>query len=149
MTAADFPPLPVSPPTMTERSAGAPRILLVEDQQDNQTIYRLILEHAGYTVLHAWDGEEGLRLAREHRPDLVLMDISIPLVDGWEATRRLKADPETAAIRVVALTAHAFPEDRERAAAIGFDDYLSKPVEPTRVLATVRRLLGPLPVPAE
>lgn len=134
---------------MNESSTSAPRILLVEDQQDNQTIYRLILEHAGYTVLHAWDGEEGLRLAREHLPDLVLMDISIPLVDGWEATRRLKGDPATAAIRVVALTAHAFPEDRERAAAIGFDDYLAKPVEPTRVLATVRRLLGPSPVAAE
>lgn len=134
---------------MTDSSAGAPRILLVEDQQDNQTIYRLILEHAGYTVLHAWDGAEGLRLAREHHPELILMDISVPLVDGWEATRQLKADPATAAIRVVALTAHAFPADRERAARIGFDDYLSKPVEPSRVLAAVRRLVGPHPVPAE
>lgn len=134
---------------MTESTAGTLRILMVEDQHDNQAIYRLILEHAGYAVLHAWDGREGLRLAREHRPDLILMDISVPLVDGWEATRQLKADPATAGIRVVALTAHAFPADRERAASVGFDDYLSKPVEPTRVLAAVRRLVGPFPVPAE
>jgi CheY-like chemotaxis protein len=128
---------------MTERADAVPiRILMVEDQQDNTTIYRLMLEHAGYTVLHAWDGAEGLRLAREALPELILMDISVPLVDGWEATRQLKADPATAAIRVVALTAHAFPEDRERAAAIGFDAYLAKPVEPTRVLAVVRELLA-------
>lgn len=133
---------------MTESTPTPVRILMVEDQHDNQTIYGTILTHAGYAVMHAWDGREGLRLAREHHPDLILMDISVPLVDGWEATRQLKADPATAGIRVVALTAHAFPEDRARAESLGFDDYLAKPVEPTRVLAAVRRLVGPSPTAA-
>lgn len=117
-------------------------ILLVEDHEDNRIVYRTVLQHFGYTVLEAFDGEEGVRRAREELPDLILMDISVPLVDGWEATRQLKADPATAGIRVVALTAHAFPEDRDRATAIGFDGYLAKPVEPRRVLEEVARLLA-------
>jgi CheY-like chemotaxis protein len=116
-------------------------ILLVEDHEDNRIVYRTVLEHFGYTVLEAHDGEEGVRRAREDRPDLVLMDISIPKLDGWEATRALKSDPATARIPVIALTAHALPEDRARATEAGCDGYLAKPVEPRRVVEEVRRVL--------
>jgi two-component system cell cycle response regulator DivK len=118
-------------------------ILLVEDHEDNRIVYRTILEHVGYTVLLAGDGVEGVRLAREQKPDLVLMDVSIPLMDGWTATSVLKADLETASIPIVALTAHALAGDRERALEVGCDGYLAKPVEPRRVLEEVRRFLGP------
>lgn len=118
-------------------------ILLVEDHEDNRIVYRTILEHFGYTVLLAGDGAEGVRLAREARPDLVLMDVSIPVMDGWEATSVLKADPATAAIPVIALTAHALAADRARAEEVGCDGYLAKPVEPRVVLEEVRRFLGP------
>lgn len=117
-------------------------ILLVEDNADTQAIYRVILEHYGHEVLQAWNGEDGVRLAREALPDLVFMDISIPLLDGREATRRLKADPATAHIPIVAITAHAMDEDRARAAEAGCDTYLVKPVEPKRVADEVTRLLG-------
>ncbi|HEX6041493.1 response regulator, partial [Longimicrobium sp.] len=115
---------------------------IVEDNFDNRTIYRTILEHSGFAVLEAADGESGVRMARESRPDVVLMDISIPIIDGHEATRILKADPATASIPVMALTAHAMAEDRIRAAEAGCDAYLSKPAEPKHVVAEVRRLLG-------
>jgi CheY-like chemotaxis protein len=118
-------------------------ILLVEDHEDNRIVYRTILEHYGYTVLLAGDGAEGVRLAREAHPDLVLMDVSIPVMDGWEATSVLKADPATASIPVIALTAHALATDRARAEEVGCDGYLAKPVEPRVVLAEVRRFLGP------
>jgi len=117
-------------------------ILLVEDNEDNRVVYRTMLAHFGFRVLEAGDGAEALRSAAEERPDVILMDISIPLVDGWEATRRLKADPATAHIPVIALTAHALESDRARAAEIGFDVFMAKPVEPRRVVAEVRRLLG-------
>lgn len=120
-------------------------ILLVEDNADNRDIYRTVLEHFGYDVIEAHDGEMGIRLARERGPDLILMDISIPKIDGWEATRILKADPETAGIPVIALTAHALTSDRERAKEIGCDGYLAKPVEPRRVLEEVRRHLQETP----
>jgi two-component system cell cycle response regulator DivK len=117
-------------------------ILLVEDSDDNRAIYRTVLEHSGYAVVEAVDGEACLQAAREHLPALILMDISIPKVDGWEATRILKQDPNTAAIPVIALTAHAFSEDRRRAEALGFDGYLAKPIEPRQVVAEVARILG-------
>jgi CheY-like chemotaxis protein len=117
-------------------------ILLVEDHEDNRIVYSTILEHFGYTVLLAGDGAEGVRLARETRPDLILMDVSIPVMDGWEATRTLKADPATSSIPVIALTAHALAADRERAVEVGCDGYLAKPVEPSRVVEEVRRMLG-------
>jgi two-component system cell cycle response regulator DivK len=117
-------------------------ILLVEDHEDNRIVYRTMLEHFGYTVLLAGDGAEGVRLAREQRPDLILMDVSIPVIDGWEATRMLKADAGTAKIPIIALTAHALAADRQRAAEVGCDGYLAKPVEPRRVLEEVRRFLG-------
>jgi len=120
----------------------APTVLIVEDNLDNRMIYRTILEHYGYEVLEAGDGETGVRLARERLPDLVLMDISIPIIDGHEATRMLKADPATAHIPVIALTAHAMAEDRVLAAKAGCDAYLAKPAEPKHVAAEVRRLIA-------
>jgi len=121
-------------------------VLLVEDNEDNLVVYRTILDHVGYNVLEARDGEEGVSRAREEHPDLILMDISIPKIDGWEATRRLKADQATRDIPIIALTAHALEEDRERAIAAGCDGYLAKPVEPRRVVEEVQRFVGPAPV---
>jgi len=122
--------------------ADAPTVLLVEDNDDNLRIYSTILNFAGYHVLEATDGESGLATARSDRPDLILMDVSIPKIDGWEVTRILKADPATSSIPVVALTAHALASDRERADEIGFDGYIPKPAEPRLVLAEVERRLG-------
>ena len=118
------------------------KILLVEDNEDNRVVYRTMLTHFGFQVVEATDGREAIRCAREESPDLILMDISIPLIDGWEATRQLKADSATASIPVIALTAHALDTDRARAAEIGFDVFLAKPVEPRRVVSEVRKLLG-------
>jgi two-component system, cell cycle response regulator DivK len=115
-------------------------ILLVEDNTDNQIIYRRALEHFGYTVLEAWDGEEAIRVAREQLPDLILMDISIPRVDGWEVTKTLLADDRTKHIPIVALTAHALPADRERGSEIGFASYITKPIEPRRVVEEIERV---------
>jgi CheY-like chemotaxis protein len=117
-------------------------VLLVEDNEDNRIVYATVLEHFGFHVLQACNGEDGVRLAQEARPDVVLMDISIPIIDGWSATSLIKADPRTAEIPVIALTAHALPEDREKSLAVGCDGYLAKPCEPSRVLSEVRRLLG-------
>ena len=114
----------------------------MEDHEDNRNIYRTILEHYGYQVVIAMDGQSGIRLAREEQPDLILMDLSIPVVDGWEATRQLKGDAATRAIPVIALSAHALEEDRLRARQAGCDGYLAKPVEPKKVLAEVARFLG-------
>src|SRR5690606_5324490 len=102
-----------------------PKILLVEDNDDNRVVYRTILAHYGFTVLEAADGEEALRGARMDGPDLILMDVSIPKIDGWEATRQLKADPATAGIPIIALTAHALAADRARAQEVGCDGYLA------------------------
>jgi CheY-like chemotaxis protein len=117
-------------------------VLIVEDNEDNLVIYSTILTHSGYRVLEARDGETGILTAQRDHPDLILMDVSIPLIDGWEATRRLKADPATANIPIIALTAHALESDRERATAVGCDGYLAKPAEPRVVLATVQARLG-------
>jgi CheY-like chemotaxis protein len=117
-------------------------ILLVEDNEDNQTVYRTILEHYGYEVVAAMDGETGVRLARERNPDLILMDVSIPLLDGWEATKLLKSAEETRDIPIIALTAHALASDRDRAKEVGCDGYLAKPVEPRKVVEEVERMLG-------
>lgn len=117
-------------------------ILLVEDNEDNRSIYRTVLEHFGYGVLEASDGEEGVRIARESVPDLILMDISIPLLDGWEATKLLKAEEGTSEIPIIALTAHALATDRAKAKEVGCDGYLAKPVEPRKVLDEVQRLVG-------
>ncbi|HET7461771.1 MAG TPA: response regulator [Longimicrobium sp.] len=113
----------------------------MEDNRDNRTIYRTILEFFGFRVLEATDGEQAVRLTRDLHPDLVVMDISIPLIDGYEATRILKADPATASIPIIALTAHAGEEDRALAAAAGCDAYIAKPGDPNHVVAEVTRLL--------
>ncbi|HYD52887.1 MAG TPA: response regulator [Gemmatimonadaceae bacterium] len=120
----------------------SPTVLLVEDNEDNLTIYATILTHAGYRVIEAKDGEAALAAAREHGPGVILMDVSIPKIDGWEATRRLKADPRTAAIPIVALTAHALESDRVMALQVGCDGYIPKPAEPRLVLDEVRRWVG-------
>lgn len=116
-------------------------ILLVEDNEDNRTIYRTILEHVGYTVVEAADGEEGIRQARERLPDLILMDVSIPKINGWDATRTLKGDDATKHIPIIALTAHALEQDRQRAREAGCDGYLAKPIPPREVIEEVRRFL--------
>jgi two-component system cell cycle response regulator DivK len=118
------------------------RVLLVEDNEDNRTVYRTILEHFGYEVIEARNGEDGVRMARQDSPDLILMDISIPLIDGWEATRMLKGDPATAEIPIIALTAHALATDRAKAREVGCDGYLAKPCEPRRVVAEVEKFIG-------
>jgi CheY-like chemotaxis protein len=128
--------------TPPDAMAEAQRILLVEDNEDNLAVYRAILQYAGYEVLEARDGVAGVEEARAGRPDLILMDISIPKIDGFEATRILKMDPETRAIPIVALTAHAMDEDRERAREVGCDGFLAKPVEPRRVVREIERFLG-------
>src|SRR5690606_33686061 len=122
-----------------------PTVLLVEDHPDNRGIYRTILEHGGLKVLEAEDGETGVRLARERRPDIILMDVSLPMMDGWEATRILKSDPDTAGIPVIAVTAHALQGDRERAEEAGCDGYIAKPAPPREVLLEVQRRLGLAP----
>ena len=117
-------------------------VLIVEDNEDNLVVYRTILEHVGYHVIEARDGEEGVRRATDEHPDLILMDISIPKIDGWEATRRLKGEDTTRDIPIIALTAHALEEDREKARRAGCDGYLAKPVEPRRVVEEVERFVG-------
>ncbi len=103
-------------------------ILVVEDVEDNRELVRLLLEADDHVVLEAHNGREALAQAATRQPDLILMDLSLPELDGWEAFRLLRADPATAAIPVVALTAHAMAGDRERVAAAGFDGYLAKPI---------------------
>jgi CheY-like chemotaxis protein len=117
-------------------------LLLVEDNEDNRIIYSTVLRHVGYVVVEAQDGTQAIELARSVLPDLILMDISIPGVNGWEATRILRQDPATSAIPIIALTAHALADDRVRATEVGFTAYLAKPIEPRAVLAEVRRWLG-------
>jgi two-component system, cell cycle response regulator DivK len=117
------------------------RILLIEDDPDCRTIVRTYLEHVGFEVLEENDGEEGVKRAREEAPDLILMDISLGGIDGWEATRILKADPRTAPIPIIVLTAHALTRDQERSREAGCDGYLAKPVDPKHVAREVRRTL--------
>ena len=117
------------------------KILYVEDNDDNVYVVKNRLTRAGYTVLVAVDGQQGVDMALAERPDLILMDLSLPGLDGWEATRRLKAAPETKSIPVIALSAHAMAGDREKALAAGCDDYDTKPVELTRLRAKIDALL--------
>ena len=118
------------------------KILLVEDNELNRDMLSRRLLRKGYDVLIAKDGGEGVAIATSERPDLILMDMSLPVLDGWEATRRLKAAPETRQIPVIALTAHAMASDKERALEAGCDDYDTKPIELPRLLEKVERLLG-------
>ena len=118
-------------------------VLVAEDHEDNLVIVSTILMHQGYAVLQARDGKEALALARTKTPDLLLLDVSLPYLDGWVICSELKADPATAGIVVVILTAHALQEDRDHAREVGSDAYLSKPIEPKRVADTVRAFIGP------
>ncbi len=117
------------------------RILYVEDNEDNVYVVKNRFARVGYTVLVATDGEQGVAMAAAEKPDLILMDLRLPVVDGWEATKRIKAQPETRHIPIIALTAHAMMGDREKALAAGCDDFDTKPVELPRLLEKVRALL--------
>ena len=119
-----------------------PRVLLVEDNEMNRDMLSRRLARREYEVLVAVDGKEGVEMAGSEAPDLILMDMSLPVMDGWEATRQLKASPETKAIPIIALTAHAMSGDREKAMEAGCDDYDTKPIELPRLLAKMEALLG-------
>ncbi len=118
------------------------KILLVEDNYRNRNMLSRRLERRNYEVVIALDGESGLALAASEAPDLILMDMSLPILDGWEATRRLKADAATQHIPVIALTAHAMSSDRDKALEAGCDDYDTKPIELLRLLGKMEALLG-------
>ena len=119
-----------------------PKILLVEDNEMNRDMLSRRLLKKGFELVMAVDGEQALEMARAETPDLILMDISLPGLDGWEATRRLKARPETQAIPIIALTAHAMAGDREKCLEAGCNDYDTKPVEFPRLLGKIKELLG-------
>ena len=119
-----------------------PKILLVEDNEMNRDMLSRRLARNGFEVAIAVDGGQGLAMATSEKPDLILMDMSLPVLDGWEATRRVKADPATKAIPVIALTAHAMAEDKEKCLAAGCDDFDTKPVELPRLLEKIKALLG-------
>jgi CheY-like chemotaxis protein len=116
------------------------KILYVEDNEDNIFMLKNRLTRAGYTVVIANDGGQGVAMASSERPDMILMDLSLPVLDGWQATRQIKAAPDTKHIPVIALTANAMAGDREKALAAGCDDYDTKPVELPRLLAKIKDL---------
>jgi CheY-like chemotaxis protein len=118
------------------------KILLVEDNPMNRDMLSRRLTRKGYEVVIAIDGQQGIDMARSETPDLILMDMSLPVVDGWEATRQLKSTPETQSIPVIALTAHAMAGDREKAVEAGCNDYDIKPIELPRLLGKIEALLG-------
>lgn len=124
------------------------RVLLVEDNDDNRIIYATILGHFGYCVDEAPNGLEGVNKAEQLHPDLIIMDISLPVMDGLEATRRIRANPTTAGIPVLAVTAHARDTDRATVLGAGCDHYLAKPVEPRKLVEEVARMIGPSRIPA-
>ena len=126
---------------MSASDPKVPRILLVEDNEMNRDMLSRRLERKGYEVLIAVDGQNGVERVQADAPDLVLMDMSLPILDGWEATRRIKADPATLHIPVIALTAHAMSSDRDRALEAGCDDYDTKPIDFPRLLAKMDALL--------
>lgn len=115
------------------------RILILEDHEDNRRIMRDLLTHAGYDVIEAVSGDEGVRMARTHLPDVVLVDVQLPGLDGHEATRRIKADPALQHVAVIAVTSYAMSGDEEKAREAGCDEYLAKPVNTRELLAKVRK----------
>jgi two-component system, cell cycle response regulator DivK len=128
--------------TLTELRPGAGRtVLLVEDNLHNRRIFAGILIHYGYAVKEAVNGAEAVEMAGQEKPDLILMDLSLPVMDGWEATRRIKSVPELRHIPIIALTAHAMAGDDKRALQAGCDAYLSKPISPKKVVAAVQKML--------
>ncbi len=118
-------------------------ILAVEDQEDNMQILRDLLTNAGYEIVEAENGPDALAIAAKRRPDLILMDIQIPIIDGYEATRRIKADPALRSIPIIAVTSHAIDHGEEKARAAGCDDFVAKPYSPRQLLAKIREHLGP------
>ncbi len=118
------------------------KILLVEDNEMNRDMLSRRLTRNGFEVVIAVDGRKGVEMATSERPDLILMDMSLPVMDGWDATRHVKGDPTTKSIPVIALTAHAMAEDRDKAIAAGCDDFDTKPVELPRLLGKIEALLG-------
>ena len=118
------------------------KILLVEDNEMNRDMLSRRLVRNGFEVVIAVDGRKGVEMAASEKPDLILMDMSLPVMDGWDATRHVKADPATKSIPVIALTAHAMLEDRDKAMAAGCDDFDTKPVELPRLLGKIEALLG-------
>jgi two-component system cell cycle response regulator DivK len=119
------------------------RILVVEDTEDNRQIIRDLLTNAGYVYIEAVTGQEGVDLAARERPDLILMDMQLPVLDGYEATRRIKADPALARIPVIAVTSYALSGDEAKTKAAGCDAYVAKPFSPRQLLAKIRELLPP------
>ena len=119
-----------------------PKILLVEDNEMNRDMLSRRLVRGGYEVIIAEDGARGVAMATSDKPDLVLMDMSLPVIDGWEATRRIKATPELRKIPIIALTAHAMTTDRDKALGAGCDDYDTKPIELQRLLGKIETLLA-------
>lgn len=119
-------------------------ILLVEDDEMNRDMLSRRLQRKGYQIVTAIDGNESIQAAQAYQPDVILMDMSLPGMDGWEATKRLRALPKTATIPIIALTAHAMTGDRERALDVGCNDYDTKPVDLSRLLDKIQSLLGPL-----
>jgi two-component system cell cycle response regulator DivK len=117
------------------------RILVVEDQEDNRQILRDLLANAGYDMLEAEDGEQAVAAAAEHRPDLILMDIQLPELDGYEATRRIKANPDLHAIPIIVVTSYALSGDEDKAREAGCDAYVAKPYSPRALLAKIREYL--------
>jgi two-component system cell cycle response regulator DivK len=117
------------------------RILIVEDQEDNRAIMRDLLSTAGYEVIEAVNGEDGVKLAQCERPDLILMDVQLPSIDGYEATRRIKGNAELKSIPIIAVTSYALSGDEAKARAAGCDGYVSKPFSPRELLANVRKYL--------
>jgi two-component system, cell cycle response regulator DivK len=118
------------------------KVLLVEDNEMNRDMLSRRLIRRGFEVIFAVDGQQGVDLARSQRPDIILMDMSLPVIDGWEATRRVKSDDATRGVPVIGLTAHAMSGDRARAIEAGCDDYDTKPVELDRLIGKIERLLG-------
>jgi two-component system, cell cycle response regulator DivK len=117
-------------------------ILLMEAHEDSRNICSMVLRHFGYTVVEAVDGDAGVRLARSHAPDLIVMDIVLPVVDGWTAAERLRENAATALIPIIAVTTRTAREDRQRGEQFGFAAYLVKPCSPRDVLGEVRRVIG-------
>ena len=120
----------------------AKRILVVEDQEDNRQILRDLLANAGYDMIEAEDGEQGVAAANNERPDLILMDIQLPVMDGYEATRRIRTDPDMKSVPIIAVTSYALAGDEDKALAAGCDGYVSKPYSPRELLAKVRTYLA-------
>ena len=118
------------------------KVLLVEDNEMNRDMLSRRLTRRGFKVVFAVDGKQGVALARSEKPDIILMDMSLPVMDGWEATRCVKADDATRSVPVIGLTAHAMSGDREKAIEAGCDDYDTKPVELDRLIGKIERLIG-------